>query len=67
MKSAVPQQPDPFMRRAYRIREACVALGVSRSTLYKLVAQGKLRLIHLNGCSLVPATEIDRLASTGSQ
>jgi excisionase family DNA binding protein len=67
MKPGIPQQPDPFMRRACRIHEACVALGISRSTLYKLVAEGKLRLIHLGGRSLIPATEIDRLISNGSQ
>ena len=66
MKPGISQQPDPFVRRAYRIREACVALGISRSTLYKLVAGGKLQLIHLGGRSLIPTTEIDRLISNGS-
>jgi excisionase family DNA binding protein len=67
MKPGIPRQSDPFEPRAYRIREACAALGISRSKLYDLVAKGKLRLIHLDGCSRVPATEIDRVASSGSK
>jgi excisionase family DNA binding protein len=66
MKPGIPQQPDPFVPRAYRIREACAVLGISRSKLYDLVAKRKLRLIHLDGCSRVPATEIDRIVRNDS-
>jgi|HigsolmetaAR202D_1030399.scaffolds.fasta_scaffold09238_3 excisionase family DNA binding protein len=70
MKSASPQDlaalrgthsqtaPEKF---AYRISEACNALGIGRTSLYKLVHQGKLRLIKIAGRSLVPRSELERL------
>jgi excisionase family DNA binding protein len=53
-------------RKARRIPEACEALGICRSTLYKLAAQNKLRLVHIAGRTVVPESEIDRLASEGT-
>jgi excisionase family DNA binding protein len=52
--------------KARRIPEACRVLGISRATLYKLAAQGKVRLVHIAGRTVVPETEIDRLASCGT-
>jgi len=46
--------------------DACSALGISRATLYKLAAQGKIRLVKIAGRTVVPETEIDRLASGGA-
>jgi len=34
--------------------------------LYKLAARGKVRLVHIGGRTVVPETEIDRLASEGA-
>lgn len=48
---------------AFRINDACEALQISRSSLYSLVAEGKLRLIKIAGRSLIPRSEIDRLLS----
>lgn len=53
--------------RAYRISEACRTLGIGRSTIYKLANEGRLRLVHIAGRTVVPASEIDRLASEGSK
>lgn len=55
------------VRRAYRIVDACRALGVGRSTIYKLAAEGKLRLVRIGGRTVVPASEIERLANEGSE
>ena len=52
--------------KARRIKDACAALGIGPSTLYKLARQGKIRLIRIVGRTLVPESEIDRLASEGS-
>jgi excisionase family DNA binding protein len=56
----------PLPPKARRIADACAALGISRSTLYKLAAQGKVKLVKISGRSVVPEIEIDRLASGGS-
>lgn len=50
--------PDRF---AYRVSDACVALGIGRTSLYELVKSGKLRLIKLAGRTLVPRSELERL------
>jgi excisionase family DNA binding protein len=47
--------------RARRIKDACAALGVSRSHLYNLAAKGEIRLARLGNRTLVPESEIDRL------
>jgi excisionase family DNA binding protein len=49
-----------------RVPEACRAIGISKAMLYKLAAQGKIRLVHIGGRTVVPETEIDRLASEGT-
>lgn len=45
----------------YRINDACRALSLGRSTLYKLISQGKLKPITIAGRVLIPRTEIERL------
>jgi excisionase family DNA binding protein len=53
--------------KARRIPEACAALGISRSTIYALAAEGKIRLVHIGRRTVVPETEIDRLATKRRQ
>lgn len=53
--------------RAYRVPDACRALGVGRSTLYKLASAGKLRLVRIGGRTVVPGAEIERLAKEGTR
>ncbi len=50
-----------FKPRARRINDACAALGVSRSHLYNLAGEGKLRLVRIGNRTVVPESEIDRL------
>jgi excisionase family DNA binding protein len=52
--------------KARRVNDACSALGISRATLYKLAAQGKIRLVKIGGRTVVPESEIDRIASEGA-
>jgi excisionase family DNA binding protein len=52
--------------KARRIPDACRATGISRSTLYKLASQGKVKLVKIGNRTVVPETEIDRLASEGA-
>lgn len=53
--------------RAYRVPDACRALGVGRSTLYKLASAGKLRLVRIGGRTVVPGNEVSRLATEGTR
>ncbi len=62
-KSILPFADTP---RAYRVPDACRALGVCRSTLYKLASAGKLRLVRIGGRTVVPLAEVDRLANEGT-
>lgn len=46
---------------AYTVPEALAAIGIGRTNLYKLAAQGKLDLRKVGGRTLVTAASIHRL------
>jgi excisionase family DNA binding protein len=50
----------PPEKLAYRVGDFCAASGISRSTFYDLVADGKLRPVKCGGRTLVPAEEARR-------
>lgn len=50
-------------RHARRVPEACRAIGIGKSTLYKLASEGKVRLVRIAGRTVVPESEIARLAA----
>jgi excisionase family DNA binding protein len=58
---ASADQPNGPLRAAYSVMETCELLGVSRSTLYRLIARHVLRRVHLGRRTLIPADEITRL------
>ncbi|MDK9697158.1 MAG: helix-turn-helix domain-containing protein [Siculibacillus sp.] len=45
----------------YRINDACRTLSLGRSSLYKLINEGKLKPITIAGRTLIPRGEIERL------
>jgi excisionase family DNA binding protein len=51
----------PDGRRALRINEFCTAYGVSRSTVYKLATENKLRLFKIGGRSLIRVEDAEAL------
>ena len=53
-------------KRAYRINEAVAAYRLSRSTLYKLMATGRLRAAKIGGRRLIPRDALEALLSEGS-
>ncbi|RBP18162.1 excisionase family DNA binding protein [Roseiarcus fermentans] len=59
--------PAAHPPKARRVPEACKALGISKAMLYKLAARGKIRLVRIGGRTVVPESEIDRLASEGAR
>ena len=42
-----------------RVREAAQRLGVSVRTLYRIVADGHLRIVHVRGCACICESELD--------
>ena len=55
------QEPARAGKLAFRIDEACQALGIGRTSLYELAKTGEIRLIKIAGRTLVPLTELERL------
>lgn len=53
--------------RALRIADACSTLSISRSTLYRLAADEKLKIVKLGKCSRIPVSEIEKLIAEGSR
>jgi excisionase family DNA binding protein len=51
---------------AWRVNDAARLLSISRSTIYSLVRDGKLKLIRVSGRTLIPDFEVGRLANEGS-
>lgn len=64
MLVSVTTELDPD-RDAYRMTEAARRLSVSRSLLYRLVGEGKLRTVKVGGVTLVPRDEVERLVRDG--
>jgi excisionase family DNA binding protein len=56
----------PPSKIAYTIKEATAAIGLSRSTIYKLMASGELQTIRIGQRRLIPARALNRLL-TGSE
>ncbi|MBH9537198.1 helix-turn-helix domain-containing protein [Novosphingopyxis sp. YJ-S2-01] len=48
-------------RKTYRIAEVVEALGLSRTTIYILIGEGKLDRIKIGASTLIAAESIDRL------
>lgn len=57
-----PSESTPL---AYRMKDAERVFGVSKSKLYQLAADGKLKLIRVGGRTLVPHSELQRLIDEG--
>jgi excisionase family DNA binding protein len=48
-------------KRAYRVGEACYALGIGRTSLYDLIKNKEIIAIKIAGRTLIPSSEIERL------
>ena len=53
-------------RRAWQVSEFCEAHRISRTTVYKLMSQGKLETIRVAGRRLIPAASADALLEEGA-
>jgi excisionase family DNA binding protein len=57
----VVDRPPPMPRMAYSMAETESLLGLSRSSLYRLIEAGQLRTVLYGRRRLVPARELERL------
>jgi excisionase family DNA binding protein len=53
-------------RLSYGIIEAALALGVSRSTVWRLITRGELAVFKILGRTLIPRQELERLINEGA-
>ncbi len=60
-----PQPSSEKGKLAYRVDEFCHAIGICRSNFYYQVKARKIRTVVIGGRRLVPASEVERLLSSG--
>lgn len=53
-------------RLAFRIDDVTEITGLSRATIYRLIAAGKLRTTKIGGCRVVPASSLRTLIEKGA-
>jgi excisionase family DNA binding protein len=56
-----PHSNPAIERQGLRIEEAAHALGCGRTTVFKLIREGRLRVVKLGARTIVPRAEIARL------
>jgi excisionase family DNA binding protein len=54
-------------RLVYSIQEAAHACGLSRATIYRLIAAGKLTTVKVGARRLVPVAAVDALLAGGAK
>ena len=54
-------------RRALSIRETAQMCGISRATIYRLIAEGRLTTLKIGARRLVPLGAIDALLNGAAQ
>jgi excisionase family DNA binding protein len=64
MTTRTNEKPE---RRALSIEEAAEACGLSRATLYRLIADGRLVTLKIGARRLVPVTALDALLTRSAQ
>ena len=54
-------------KRALRVNEAAAQYGISRSTIYKIMAEGTLRTVKIGGRRLIPRDALEALIAGGQK
>jgi excisionase family DNA binding protein len=60
------QALPPFQKLAYSLAEAEALSGLSRSTLYRMMAAGALKTVQRGRRRLVPAEELTRILTVSA-
>ncbi len=53
-------------KRAFQVNEFAAAYGISRSTIYALMKEGKLRTVVVGGRRLIPKDAVEALLREGA-
>jgi excisionase family DNA binding protein len=61
----LPSEPIPLKRLGYRVNDFVAITGISRSTFYDLLKDGKIKTIRIGGRRIVPAIEAERIVVEG--
>ena len=54
-------ETEATQRLAWQVNPFCQALGISRTTLYALIAENKIKTLIVGGRRLIPDSEARRL------
>lgn len=55
--------PENVQKLALRIGDAAAALSISRSSIYNMIRDGRLKSVKIAGRTLILRSEIERLLS----
>jgi excisionase family DNA binding protein len=71
MKHAPPThlaaEPSPIPRTALRVDEAARSLGLSRTGLYRLIREGKIRVVKVGSRTVIPLTALDEILKRNAE
>jgi len=48
-------------RQGYNVRESARIVGVGRTTMHKMIREGRIRPVKIGARTIIPKSEIDRL------
>jgi len=54
----MPRRPEPL---AVRIPEACRMIGIGRSKLYELIADGTIQIVKIGSITVIPVSQLRAL------
>lgn len=54
-------------RRAFKVDDFCDTFGPGRSTIFRLIREGKIHTVKVGGSRLIPAEEGERLLAEGAK
>jgi hypothetical protein len=66
VRSTAPPPLPPDIALAYRVNDAIKVSGLSRTSIYKLIGEGKLRSVLVAGRRLIPADALRDLLRGGT-
>jgi excisionase family DNA binding protein len=63
--SAAKLREQPVVPLAFRLGDAAKAAGLSRTSIYRLIRGGRLRVVRVAGRKLIPAESLKALLASG--
>lgn len=60
-------EPSPIPRTALRVEEAARSLGLSRTGLYRLIREGKIRVVKVGSRTVIPVSALDEILKRNAE